>query len=165
MTNLYPPTPHVDPPGQQGYFTVLDCICLFGYPDSQIVVTTDVPVFLYGNFTRYPPSPIQRTAIVRGVTKRKGTFWAAQQGTWIHQSETGETSHHTYTVTGWPPGEPLWYWFTGYQNGAPTVSSSILFGSLRPGGPTPYTANTAILVRVQPELRLGVNITTTAVKV
>lgn len=154
MTSPFRPIPVVNPPPEPGYWTVLDIAVEFNTPDSILWLQTDSPVFAYVNFSPAAPSPILRSKIVRGVSKRTGTLWRAPAGQWFSQQEGGDVFEHSWSIRGWPPGASLWYWFDAYQQGAPTVSSSILFSTVRPGGITPATSATSIRIATQPLYRL-----------
>ena len=111
---------------------MLDVATLFGNPDSQLKVQTDVPVRCALLFTTTAPSPSRRFVKTRGVWKQHGTTWSINGGSWYWQNENGDTTEHTWTISGWSPGLALWYCVAAEQQGVPTVSRSILLNSVRP---------------------------------
>jgi len=144
MTSPFPSPPHVEPPPPLGLWLVLDARVIWGDPITLLAFQTDAPVHLYLQYTETPPHAQPRRRVVRGVSKRTGTYWSMDRGLWAEQVEPGDTTTHTFRAFGWPPGAPLWYFLRGRQRNMTTRSTSILFGSVRPV-PNFQTTNSQLL--------------------
>lgn len=128
----FPAPPDVQPPAEQPYWAVLDIALEFRFDAGFISCLTDTPCHLYLNATLQEPSYSPRYRIRRGAQRQTVPLWRNGGGLWFPQHEPGDTTTHTFSLGGWPEGISVWYYFDGYVEGLPTVSSSILFGSMRP---------------------------------
>lgn len=128
-----PPSPSaVFPPPERGYWAILDISLQHGSALTFLQVSTDANVRLYLAIGSTPPSSQAVRRRRRGVEMQKYTLWRWQPDGWIPQLEPGEGQVHSWQLGDWPVGVPIWYYFDGRQNGGVTVSSSILFGSVKP---------------------------------
>ena len=118
-------------PAVPRYWAVLDISTVFGDPDTRISVETDSPCELWIHATVSPPAGVPQHRMRRGAIYEAFTLWVSPQGVWLRQLEAGDSSLHTFIIAGWPQGTTLWYYLDGYQQGRTTISTSILFGSLR----------------------------------
>ncbi len=127
-----PPPSAVFPPPDPGYWCLLDLEITHGPDLSVLQVATDALVRLYmaAGFRQPSAVPVRRKR--RGLWRQVYTLWRFEPDGWVTQDEPGETQIHTFTLGDWPSGINLWYYFDGRQNGARTVSTSVLFGSLKP---------------------------------
>ena len=77
--------------------------------------------------------------------------WVSPVGLWLPQQEPSDSTTHSFSIADWPRGVGLWYYFDGYREGRTTVSSSILFGSVRP----PPDFNPTLQLTAKPILNLA----------
>lgn len=135
---------------------VLDLAVLFGSPDSLLAMQTDVPCRAAAMFSDSPPQALPRYAKVRGMFIKKGTSWSIPARAWHWQNEAGDTYTHTWNIGNWPIGAALWYYFDATQEGAATVSKSILFNSLRADSAAALAARSNPQPRIANALTLNV---------
>ncbi len=132
MTTPFPRPPDVLPASQQPFWAILDLALEFRFDYGLISCLTDSPAHLYLNGTLEAPSFTPQHRTRRGILYETIPLWRNSGGVWVEQHETGDSVTHTFTLGGWPEGISVWYYFDGYKEGHLTMSSSVLFGSVRP---------------------------------
>ena len=149
----FPQPPDVQPQADPRYWAVLDIEVTWASPTCHVRCLTDSPVQLFMHATTAEPALVPQHRVRRGIMYETIPRWISPSGSWLPQAEHGDSSVHTFPIDDWPEGVGLWYYFDGYSGGRVTVSSSVLFGSVRP----PPDFNPTAGVAVKPIFNLDLN--------